>query len=162
MSATPFPAWAAAASRTPSILGIEWDAENRLIAVKQGVNTLASFTYDGKGRRATKTAGGATTNYVYSGGNFLEERPSAGPTKRYAYGRGIDRPLAQIVAGATTYYAADHLGSIIRTTDGLGGPTLTRQYDPWGNPIQGSTASGYAFTGREWDSETNLYYYRAR
>lgn len=40
--------------------------------------------------------------------------------------------------------------------------TLTREYDPWGNLLQGSTAAGYAFTGREWDSETGLYYYRAR
>jgi YD repeat-containing protein len=32
----------------------EWDAENRLTAVKQGVTTLASFTYDGQGRRAQK------------------------------------------------------------------------------------------------------------
>jgi len=148
----------------------EWDAENRLTRVCTGAcqagtdppNMLARFTYDGKGRRATKTAGGVTTSYVYSGGSFLEERPSAGWTKRYVYRPGIDRPLAQVVGGATTYYVADHLGSIVRTTDSLGTPTLTRQYDPWGNPIQGATTSGYAFTGREWDSETSLYYYRAR
>jgi RHS repeat-associated protein len=34
--------------------------------------------------------------------------------------------------------------------------------DPWGNPILRKSTSGYAFTGREWDPETNLYYYRAR
>lgn len=43
-----------------------------------------------------------------------------------------------------------------------GNPTLTRQYDPWGNLLQGSVTSGYAFTGREWDSELGLYYYRHR
>jgi YD repeat-containing protein len=37
----------------------EWDANNKLIAVKQGGSTLASFTYDSGGRRATKAAGGA-------------------------------------------------------------------------------------------------------
>jgi RHS repeat-associated protein len=140
----------------------EWDAENRLTAVKQGGNTLASFTYDGNGRRATKTAGGVTTTYVYDGSQFLEERPSGGSTKRYVYGPGIDQPLAQSVGGVTSYFAADHLGSVVRTTDATGAPTLTRQYDPWGNLLQGSTTSGYAFTGREWDSETGLYYYRAR
>jgi len=39
---------------------------------------------------------------------------------------------------------------------------LLREHDPWGNPLQGSATSGYAFTGREWDSESSLYYYRAR
>jgi len=141
----------------------EWDAENRLITVKQGANTLASFTYDGNGRRATKSAGGVTTTYVYDGDNFLEERPSVGSTKRYMYGPGIDRPLARVVTGVTTYNVADHLGSLIRTTDTSGNPTLTRSYDPWGNlNATSATVSGYAFTGREWDPETNLYNYRAR
>jgi RHS repeat-associated protein len=143
-------------------LGIEWDAENRLIAVKQGGNTLASFTYDEEGRRSTKSAGGVTTTYLYDGARFLEERPSVGLTKRYVYGRGIDQPLAQVVGGVISYNVADHLGSIVRGTDSLGAPTLTRLYDPWGNPIQGATTSGYAFTGREWDAETSVYYYRAR
>jgi RHS repeat-associated protein len=141
---------------------MEWDAENRLTAVKQGGSTLASFTYDGTGRRANKTAAAVTTTYVYDGAQFLEERPSAAPTKRYVYGIGIDRVLAQVVGGTTTYNVADHLGSVVRTTDSLGNPTFTREYDPWGNPLQGSAAGGYAYTGREWDSETGLYYYRAR
>jgi RHS repeat-associated protein len=140
----------------------EWDAENRLTAAKEGVSTLAAFTYDGNGRRATKTASGETTTYVYDGAQFLEERPISGSARRYVYGFGIDQPLAQIAAGTTTYDLANHLGSIVRATDALGAPTLTRQYDPWGNPIQGSITSGYAFTGREWDSEAGLYYYRAR
>jgi RHS repeat-associated protein len=140
----------------------EWDAANRLVAVKQGGNTLASFTYDGNGRRATKTAGGATLTYVYDGAQFLEERPSAGATKRHVYGPGIDQPLAQAQGGTTTYTVADHLGSVVRATDAAGAPTLTREYDPWGNLLQGSATSGFAFTGREWDAEAGLYHYRAR
>ena len=80
----------------------------------------------------------------------------------HIYGLGIDRPLAQLVGSATSYFVADHLGSIAQVTDSAGAPSLTREYDPWGNLLQGSTAGGYAFTGREWESETNLYYYRAR
>jgi RHS repeat-associated protein len=145
-----------------SDLGIEWDAENRLLAVKQGGSPLASFTYDGAGRRATKTANGVTTSYVYDGVQFLEERPSAGASKRYVYGPGIDNAFAQVVGGTASYNVADHLGSLVGTTDAAGNLTLAREYDPWGNPLQGATTTGYAFTGREWDSETGLYYYRAR
>jgi RHS repeat-associated protein len=36
---------------------------------------------------------------------------------------------------------------------------LRREYDPWG---RSATGGGWAFTGRESDAETGLYYYRAR
>jgi RHS repeat-associated protein len=38
----------------------------------------------------------------------------------------------------------------------------TRRADAWGDLEVGTADSDYAFTGREWDSETGLYYYRAR
>jgi len=141
----------------------EWDAENRLTAVKQGASTLASFTYDGKGRRAQKIAGGVTHTYVYDDANIIEERLSSGQTYDFIQGPGVDRPLAmRDQASVVSYYLADHLGSIAQTTSAAAAVTLTREYDPWGNAIQGSATSGYAFTGREWDPEINAYYYRAR
>jgi RHS repeat-associated protein len=60
------------------------------------------------------------------------------------------------------YYLADHLGSIAQETGSAGAVTLEREYDPWGVAIQGGATSGYAFTGREWDAETEFYYYRSR
>jgi RHS repeat-associated protein len=140
----------------------DWDAANHLISVKQGAGVLADFSYDGYGRRSTKSAAGVTTIYVYNGTQLLEERPSGESTKRRVYGPGIDNLLAQTIGGVVSYFIADHLGSVIRTTDASGLPVLTRDYDPWGNSIQGSGTSGPAFTGREWDAETGLYYYRAR
>jgi RHS repeat-associated protein len=141
----------------------EWDAENRLTRVTQGVTELARFTYDGWGRRAQKIVGAVTRSYVYDGPNIIEERLSSGQTYDYVHGPGIDRPLAmRDQASVVSYYLADHLGSIVQTTNAAAAVTLTREYDPWGNPIQGSAASGYAFTGREWDPETGLYYFRAR
>jgi YD repeat-containing protein len=56
----------------------EWDAENRLTAVKQGAAALASFAYDGQGRRAQKTAGGVSRTYVYDDEGVIEERLSSG------------------------------------------------------------------------------------
>jgi RHS repeat-associated protein len=47
-------------------------------------------------------------------------------------------------------------------TDSTGNVVLMRQYDAWGNLEAGATEPGYAFTAREWDPETGLYYYRAR
>jgi RHS repeat-associated protein len=141
----------------------DWDAENRLLDVKQGSTTLASFVYDGLGRRAQKIGSGITHTYVYDGANIIEERLSNGQTYDYVQGPGIDRPLAmKDQAGVVTYYLADHLGSIVQATNASGAVTFSRDYDPFGNPLAGAAMAGVAFTGREWDPETSLYYYRAR
>jgi RHS repeat-associated protein len=103
-----------------------------------------------------------TRTYVYDSEDILEERLSTGATIRFVHGPDVDQPLAKVESGATSYYLADHLGSIVQTTDASATVTLARQYDPWGNLLQGSGNAGYAFTGREWDPETGLYYYRAR
>lgn len=141
----------------------EWNGESRLTRVLDGGSEIARFSYDGFGHRAQKVVGGVTRTYIYDGDDILEERLSTGSTIRYLHGPGIDRPLASVDgAGTISYYLADHLGSIVQTTNSSAVVTLTRQYDAYGNQISGSTASGYAFTGREWDAETGLYYYRAR
>ncbi|MCU0293550.1 MAG: hypothetical protein MUF10_16440, partial [Thermoanaerobaculaceae bacterium] len=61
---------------------------------------------------------------------------------------------------------ADGLGSVVRLTDSNGNVVHSYQYDAWGN-IEAETGAPvdgvqYTFTGREWDPETGLYYYRAR
>jgi RHS repeat-associated protein len=148
----------------------EFDAEDRLLRVLDGGNEVARFVYDGLGRRQQKVAGGVTRTYVYGAATrtrserwaLLEERPSSGYTRRNVQGPGIDEPLAMVENAVVSYYVADHLGSVVRVTDSSGTSTLTRQYDPWGNLLAGSTTGGVAYTGREWDNETGLYYYRAR
>ena len=140
----------------------EWDGANRLVRVLDGAAEVARFVYDGLGRRSQKISGSVTRTYVYAAENILEERLSTGATIRYVHAPGVDQHLARVEAGAATYYLADHLGSILLTTDASAAVTLTRQYDPWGNLLQGSATAGYAFTGREWDPEIQAYYYRAR
>jgi RHS repeat-associated protein len=141
----------------------EWDGQNRLVRVLDSATEVAAFGYDGLGRRAQRAAAGVARTFVYGGEDILEERLSTGGTIRYVHGPGIDRPLAAVDgAGAVTYYLADHLGSIVQLTNSSAAVTLTRQYDAYGAPLVGDTPSGYAYTGREWDSEIDLYYYRAR
>jgi RHS repeat-associated protein len=140
----------------------EWDAENRLVAVKEGGNTVASSVYDGNGRRYQRTAAGTTRTYIYDGAQIVEERLGTGAVIKYFDGPGIDQHLGtQHSSGTVSYFASDHLGSVTDVTTGAGFP-LSRKYDPWGNLLSGSSTSGYAFTGRERDAETGLYYYRAR
>lgn len=139
----------------------EWNAVNQLTRVLDNDTEIARFAYDGYGRRAQKITS-ATRSYVYDGDDIVQERTVAGTT-RLIHGPGVDQPLASVDAGSVvSYYLADHLGSVVQQTNVSGTLTLVREYDPYGLSLQGAATSGYAFTGREWDAETGLYYYRAR
>jgi len=141
--------------------GYEWDAANQLKRVLLNGTEVARFAYDPLGRRAEKVNGAITTAWTYEGEDILRETSGAN-TLKYVHGLGIDEPLATDDGVTLSYYHEDGLGSVIKTTNSAGAVTLTRQYDAWGNLQAGAPTPGYAFTGREWDPETNLYYYRAR
>ena len=142
-----------------------WNALNQLVEVKEGSTTIATFEYDGEGRRSEKVAGGVTHQYIYDAEDIVEERitGSSSDTIRYYHGAGIDEPLARKNSSdVVTYYLADHLGSIAQETNASGAVTLDREYDAWGLPTQGAGTSGFAYTGREWDPEVSLLYARTR
>jgi RHS repeat-associated protein len=83
---------------------------------------------------------------------------------RYAQSLGIDEPLAMYRSGVGYAYHADGLGSIGGLTDATGNIAATYTYDSFGN-LTGSTGTvtnPYRYTAREFDTETGIYYYRAR
>jgi RHS repeat-associated protein len=103
-----------------------------------------------------------TRSYAYDGEDILRETAGSAAVK-YVHGPGIDEPLAsEDGGGVLSHLHADGLGSVVKVTSSTGTVTLTRQYDAWGNMQVGQSTAGYAFTGREWDAETKVYYYRAR
>jgi RHS repeat-associated protein len=120
--------------------------------------------YDPFGRRIQKASAGGTTNYVYDGANIVAEFDATGTlVARYSQGQGIDQPLAVVRQGTAAYYNADGLGSITSLRDVNGGVVATYSYDAFGNTTATSSINNpFQYTGREWDSETGLYYYRAR
>ena len=140
----------------------EWDAENRLVAVKEGAATIASFTYNSANIRASRTTSSGVITYMLEGNSVVEERLGGSMTSHFQ-GSGVDSVLAtQDGSGTATYLTRDHLGSVREEMSGVGVLTLRRDYDPWGLPVPPGTANGWAFTGREWESDLELHYYRAR
>jgi RHS repeat-associated protein len=138
-----------------------WDFENRLTSVHPPNQTTVTFKYDPFGRRIQK--GGSV--YVYSGANLIEESDSAGNlAARYVFGSGIDEPLAAYRGATWKFYQADGLGSITSLSTSTGGVSDTFVYDSYGNVTSstGSFSQPFRYTGREWDTETGLYFYRAR
>jgi RHS repeat-associated protein len=139
-----------------------WNAENQLTKVEKNGVELARFAYDPLGRRVEKVAGGVTASYSYDGEDILRELRGSTLFK-YVHGLGIDEPLGrEDGSGALAYYHTDGLGSIVKRTSQAGTVVSEYRYDAWGNIELGAAEPGYSFTGREWDPEAGLYYYRAR
>ncbi len=141
--------------------GYEWNAENQLTRVTKNSVEQARFKYDPLGRRVEKVAAGVTTAWTYDSEDILRQG-AGGTTLKYVHGMGFDEALATDDGSALSYFHADGLGSIGKTTNSAGAATLSRRYDAWGNLELGSATTGYAFTGREWEPEAGLHYYRAR
>ena len=122
-------------AQTDPALSFYLDLETGLVEVKEGTTTIATFEYDGAGRRTEKVTAGLTHQYIYDSEDIVEERisGSSSDTIRYYHGAGIDEPLARKNSSeVVTYYLADHLGSIVQESSAAGAVTLEREYDPWG------------------------------
>jgi RHS repeat-associated protein len=76
----------------------------------------------------------------------------------------IDEPLAMLRSGTTSYYQADGLGSLTSLSNTSGVLANTYTYDSFGNLVAstGAIQNSFRYTGHEFDTETSLYYYRAR
>lgn len=166
----------------------EWDHRNRLATVTDenpsGAPTQrVEFTYDAFNRRIAKSVDtnpldavdAAITYFVYDGDDVLldlvdTDGPS-GPAvaqlaNRYLHGPAVDQVLAQEdAAGNVQWLLADHLGTIRDILDHTGASLNHIRYDSFGNitaQTDPTIDTRYAFTGREFDPETGLHYYRAR
>jgi RHS repeat-associated protein len=143
-----------------------WDFENRLTSVTlPGSGGTVSFKYDPFGRRIYKSSSSGTSVFAYDGDNLVEETNSSGTVvARYSQGLNIDEPLAMLRSGATSFYQADGLGTITSLANTSGSLAQTYTFDSFGNQTasSGSLTNSFRYTAREFDSETSLYYYRAR
>jgi len=108
---------------------------------------------------------GAVTRYVYDNEDVVLEYDGSNVLQAsYTHGQGIDEPLIMERGGNSLFYHTDGLGSIVDLTDNLGAVVQSYVYDSFGNIVlqNGSLTNPFTYTGREFDSESGLYYYRAR
>ncbi|MCK9274957.1 MAG: hypothetical protein M0P57_07695 [Syntrophales bacterium] len=152
----------------------EYDWANRLVAVKGlSGSVIATYTYDALNRRVTKSYGGHTTAYIYDGGQVIEEYEDSQFQRSFVYGLYIDDPIMmEDDAGNRYYYLKDRQYSMTALTDENGNIVETYEYtafglmtilDGQGVMIGESTVDNpYGYTGRRWDGESGLWYYRSR
>jgi len=151
-----------------------YDAFGNLSKATQGTNALVLYARDGLGHRALKVNNGTTEILFNLGSSLLEDfNTSSNAATSYIYEPGIDHPLAEVLPdGSVRYLHQDVLGSVVMVSDSNGAPYQSYSYDAWGkvtakdssgNVLAASAiASPFLFTGREYDSATGLYDYRAR
>lgn len=174
------------------VANYKYDFENRLTDYNpiSSKKIKYKYKYDALGRRMGKQDGGAIKiDYYYDGVRVIEEvrntvgdggsRGGSGTVAvagksvfTYIYGAGIDEITAMQQGANTYYYHANALGSAIAITDNSGSVVERYEYDGYGKVsiynasyvprTFSSIGNVYLFTGREYDAESGLYYYRAR
>ena len=165
---------------TGTVTTFTYDYRNRLTKVERrdSAGTLVSevdFTYDVFDRRIAKTVDAdgqgptapETTHFVYNGFHVWADFHDDGTIAvRYMYGDRIDEIIARFRPGeGTAWYLADALGTVRDIADATGAVIEHIDYDSFGNIIGETNAAAgdrYKFTGREYDPELALYYYRGR
>jgi RHS repeat-associated protein len=165
---------------TGEVTEYAWDYHNRLTrnvfrATAGGsITRQVDYMYDVFDRRIAKVVDldgeGAQTptteRFVYDGEHIALVFDGNGTLReRYLHGPQVDQVLAGDVNGQTQWYLGDHQGSVRQIVDNTGTLLNQIEYDSYGNITSQSNPSvtfRFGYTGREWDSETGQYYYRAR
>ena len=154
-----------------SVTLYSYDFENRLTRVALPDRRAVDYRYAGDGTRIERTLSGPGTKgpvnnrvfYAYRGDNLIEEWTPEASIARYLHGPNVDEPLA-MKRGGVYYYAGDGLLSVTSLSNAAGVVVRSYAYDAWGNSLGGSGTlpNPFQYTAREFDSDTGLYYYRAR
>lgn len=137
----------------------------RSFSPKWQVFQTDSFKYDPFGRRIYKSSSAGTSIYAYDTDNLIEETNSAGAVvARYAETQNTDEPLAMLRSGTTSFYNIDGLSTVTSLSNAAGALAQTYAFDSFGKQTASSSSltNPFQFTGREFDSETSLYFLRAR
>lgn len=144
-----------------------YDDENRLVSVTRKADLVqTSYRYDALSRRVVKSVGGGTTTrYAYDDARIVEEQsPAALTLATYVYGNYIDEVLNMQRSGADYYYHQNALWSVAAVTNASAVVVERYDYTDYGCPsvIHSAIGNPWMFTGRQWDEESGLYFYRAR
>lgn len=148
-------------SPTTGTTTLGYDQENRVISYSSGA-TSATYVYNADGLRLSKTVDGSTTSYVWDVSGGLSNLLSDG-SSYYVYGPS-GMPLEQITKKTALWIHHDQSGSTRLVTTTTGAVAATDTYDPYGNIVAstGDQSVTLLYGGQYQDSESGLYYLRAR
>ncbi|KAF0185432.1 MAG: RHS Repeat family [Hyphomonadaceae bacterium] len=155
------------------------DNFTRLTKATKADGNVLNFRYDVDGLRmeTIKNSTGITPNLQFAGGVHTRYVTSAteeladldgnrAVIRRYVAGPAIDERIAQVDAnGAVTYVHTDKQNSVVALTNATGNAVSRRGYGEYGQTSatqMAETTHPFGYTGRRYEAELGLYYYRAR
>ena len=157
---------------TGHITEYTYDHRNRLTRVeKRDANDIVlsegEFIYDALDRRIGKITENETIFTIYDGENAWSDFDEGGnPIAHYLFGNRMDEIYSRYKPGeGSIWYLTDNIGSVHDLIDNGGSISNHIDYASFGRILgQSNSDAGdrFLFTGREFDAETGLYYYRAR
>lgn len=165
---------------TGEVTEYTWDYRNRLTAVVTKHNTgeilrNVEYAYDAYDRRIEKSvdsdgegpAEAEVERFVYDGDHIALVFDGEGnQTHRYLHGDYVDQVLAEETAdGSVRWALADNQGTVRDVVDNNGSILNHISYESFGNVTSETNPDvdfRFGYTGREFDEETQQYYYRAR
>jgi len=145
-----------------------WNSIGQLDSVVTMKNdtTIVRFGYDSQGRRVRRSTATRTVRFIYSGANLVAEIDSAtNSTIRIYTFLGTDAPLSVDSGGRKYYYLRDaSAGHVVALIDSAGNIKNHYRYAPYGalEDSSESVSNSLRYTSREYDAESQLYYYRSR
>ena len=158
-------------------LELFWDLENQLSHTTRTLPDLSTetttFSYDALGRRVGKDS----TVFINSAEQVVAEYAAAAdlsaPNEMYVYGSYVDEPIFKTGTGGNLFYSRNSQYSVVALSDDSGSVVERYAYTAYGEiqildgtgsaVIESSAfANRVTFTGREFDSETGMYFFRSR
>jgi RHS repeat-associated protein len=139
-----------------------YDGEGQMVSLTDGT-TSKSYEYDALGRRASRTAGGVTTEFVRvgdtNGGQVLQDVQGTTVTASYTFGNGL-------IGKGSDVNLYDGQGTSRQTTSNTGSVTSSRIFEGFGSVVASVGSSenyGYTATsGYRDDGDAGLTHVGAR
>ena len=168
---------AIAAGPGPTVI-FAYDYRNQMVEYADAASGQRhTYAYDVHGRRIARVVDAdglpGVTRYYYDDRRVVEEQDGTGTTQAtYVYGGYIDDVLNMRRGGSDFYYHADDMYNIMAVTNASGNVVERYQYGDYGSPTfldansvpipATMIGNPFLFSGRNFDHESELYYYRSR
>lgn len=124
----------------------------------------ATYAYDAMQRRISKVVNSITEKYILDGSNVIADYNGSDVLQAEYVTPLLDENLIISRSSSTYYYMQDGLGSARNLINSSEVTQNTYDYYAFGESLSWTqnVTNRYTYTGREWDTESRRYYYRAR